>query len=43
MDTVDSSDEWKVIFDPKDKTTKMDEDKEAKSERKCLVAFENLE
>jgi superfamily II DNA or RNA helicase len=43
MDTVDNSDEWKVLFDPKDKTTKMDEEKEAKSEHKCLIAFDNLE
>ena len=43
MDTVDNSDEWKLVFDPKDKTTKMDEEKEAKSERKCLIAFDNLE
>lgn len=43
MDTVDNSDEWKLVFDPKDKTTKMDEDKELKSQHKCLIAFENLE
>ena len=43
MDTIDNNNDWKLVFDPKDKTTKMDEDKETKSERKCLVAFENLE
>ena len=43
MDTVDNNDEWKVVFDPKDKTTKMDKDKEDKPERKCLIAFDNLE
>ena len=43
MDTVDNSDDWKLVFDPKDKTTKMDEEKEAKSEHKCLIAFDNLE
>lgn len=43
MDTVDNSDEWKLVFDPKDKTTKTDENKEVKSEHKCLIAFDNLE
>lgn len=43
MDTVDNNDEWKVVFDPKDKTTKMDKEKEDKPERKCLIAFDNLE
>ena len=43
MMNAEDTNEWKLVFDPKDKTTKMDEDKELKSDRKCLIAFDNLE